>query len=585
MAGRIPQSFINDLLARTDIVDVIDARVPLKKAGRNYQARCPFHEEKTPSFSVSPDKQFYYCFGCQASGTALTFLMEFDRLEFVEAVETLARMAGVEVPREGDRRPAGQDHSGIYAALARAERLYRAELRKSERAVAYLKNRGLTGLVARDFGIGYAPDGWQTVQAAFQNDPGVSEEDLLGAGLLTRNEKGRVYDRFRDRIMFPIRDTRGRVIGFGGRVLGPEDGPKYLNSPETPVFHKGRELYGLFEARSALRRIEQLIVVEGYMDVVALSQAGIANAVASLGTSTTGDHFHKLYRYCEEVVCCFDGDAAGRRAAWKALENALPTLTDGRQLKFMFLPEGEDPDSLVRKEGRAAFLRRVTDGSPAIEYLFTELSEGLDLHQLDDQARLASLVMPYIEKVPDGVLKQLMRHRLSRLTGLGTDAAPAVARPRMRARAPAPDGALSPLTRRLLSCLLRVPESLGGVEPAVRAAVAGYAADDVFAEIVTYVDQNPGVDRSELVGRWAGQPVGSELAALAAVPHTLSEEAVARELAEGLASYVAAKARDDRRRLLRELKEAPSAEKLRTLQSLIKGDTPHSAPGSGSNSR
>ncbi len=584
MAGRIPQSFINDLLARTDIVDVIDARVPLKKAGRDYKARCPFHEEKTPSFHVVPDKQFYHCFGCQASGTALTFLMEYDGLEFVEAVETLARLAGVEVPREADRGgPSGGDQSRLYDVLARAERFYRSRLKTSSAAVAYLKARGLTGVVARDFAIGYAPDGWHTIQEAFSADKEVREADLLAAGLLTRNEKGNVYDRFRDRIMFPIRDTRGRVIGFGGRVMGDADGPKYLNSPETPVFHKGRELYGLFEARNALRRIDQLIVVEGYMDVVALSQAGVANAVASLGTSATAEHFQKLYRYCEEVVCCFDGDAAGRRAAWKALENALPTLTDGRQLKFMFLPEGEDPDSLVRREGKKAFRNRIGQALPAIEYLFSELGSGLDLRQLDGQARLASLVMPHIEKVPQGVLKQLMKNRLTQLTGLSADAAEGKIRTAAKRVQSASVELLTPLTRRLLSGLLRVPEALQTLPAELRVEVVRHADHDIFAEIVKYIDENPDTDRSELVGRWAGQPVGAELARLADAPHSLPESAVAQELRDGLESYVSGKAREARQRALKDLKESPSAEKLRALQSL-RPSSPHSVPEAGSNS-
>lgn len=583
MAGRIPQSFINDLLDRTDIVDVIDARVPLKKAGRSYKACCPFHEEKTPSFNVVPDKQFYHCFGCQVSGTALTFLMEYDRLDFVEAVETLARMAGVEVPREGDRSPPPEDHSRLYEALEKAEKVFRRELRSAEDAVAYLKNRGVTGVVARDFALGFAPDAWHTMEEAFKGDESVRTTDLLAAGLLTRNDKGNVYDRFRDRIMFPIRDVRGRVIGFGGRVMGDADGPKYLNSPETPVFHKGRELYGLFEARNALRRIEQLLVVEGYMDVVALSQAGIANCVASLGTAATTDHFHKLYRYAEEVVCCFDGDAAGRRAAWKALENALGTLTDGRQLKFMFLPDGEDPDSLVRKEGKRAFLERVADAAPAIEYLFSELSTGLDIRQLDGQARLASLVQPYIDKVPDGVLKQLMQNRLNQITGLA-DAPKPVARARMN-RPASQAGGLTPLTRRLLGYLLRVPEALQSVDAQTRAAVGANAESDPFAEVVQYIDNNPGADRSELIGRWAGSPLAAEIGRLAQQPHTLPEEAVARELAEGLNSYVAGKVREARRALLAELKEAPSAEKLKALRSLQVDPTQQGHPeaGKGSN--
>lgn len=587
MAGRIPQNFINDLLARTDIVDLIDTRVTLKKAGRNYQARCPFHDEKTPSFSVSPDKQFYYCFGCQASGTALTFLMEFDRLEFVEAVEALAKLAGVEVPRDADRGPPPEDHSRLYSALEKAEAVFRRHLKTADSAVAYLKGRGLTGMVARDFAIGYAPDAWHTMEEAFRpnsdkessNNSNIGEKDLLAAGLLTKNDKGNVYDRFRDRIMFPIRDVRGRVIGFGGRIMGDADGPKYLNSPETPVFHKGRELYGLYEARNALRRIEQLLVVEGYMDVVALSQAGIANAVASLGTSATPEHFQKLYRYCEEVVCCFDGDAAGRRAAWKALDNALPTLTDGRQLKFMFVPDGEDPDSLVRKEGKSVFLKRVADAAPAIEYLFAELSSGLDVRQLDGQARLASLVMPYIDRVPDGVLKQLMKNRLTQLTGLGDSPVPAV-RVRPKPEAPTEVG-LTPLTRRLLGCLFRVPESLQNVDPQVRASIAAYADSDPFAEVVNYVDQNPGADRSELVGRWAGSELAAEIARVAQTPHTLPEAAIASELADGLANYVEGKAREARRKLLSELREAPSSDKLKALRTLQSASVGRSSAESG----
>lgn len=589
MAGRIPQSFINDLLDRTDIVDVIDARVPLKKAGRSYKACCPFHEEKTPSFNVVPDKQFYHCFGCQVSGTALTFLMEYDRLDFVEAVETLAKMAGVEVPREADRGPPPEDHSRLYDALERAEKIFRRQLRSADAAVDYLKNRGVTGVVARDFALGYAPDAWHTMEEAFRGEKGVRTADLLAAGLLTKNDKGNIYDRFRDRIMFPIRDVRGRVIGFGGRVMGDADGPKYLNSPETPVFHKGRELYGLFEARNALRRIEQLIVVEGYMDVVALSQAGIANCVASLGTAATTEHFQKLYRYSEEVVCCFDGDAAGRRAAWKALENALTTLTDGRQLKFMFLPDGEDPDSLVRKEGKPAFLDRVMDAAPAIEYLFSELSTGLDTRQLDGQAKLASLVLPYIEKVPDGVLKQLMQNRLNQITGLAEPARPAArARPSRAASSGSPAGGLTPLTRRLLGYVLRVPEALARIDAETRQAVCANATSDPFAEVVKYVSDHPGADRSELVGRWAGSPLAAEIGVLAQQPHTLPEEAVARELEEGLRSYVAGKAKEARRALLSELKEAPSAAKLEALRSLQTagsgGGRGHGTGPDGSNS-
>ncbi|MEZ5552653.1 MAG: DNA primase [Pseudomonadales bacterium] len=583
MAGRIPQSFINDLLARIDIVDVIDARVQLKKAGRNYQALCPFHDEKSPSFSVSPEKQFYHCFGCGVSGTALTFLLEHDRLEFVEAVETLAKLVGVEVPREGGRGKPERNNTGLFDVLAKAEQIYRNALKTSPAAIDYLRARGLTGMVARDFGIGFAPEEWQTLTESLAGDTSVTEALLLEAGLLIRHENGRTYDRFRGRVMFPIRDTRGRVIGFGGRVLGTQEGPKYLNSPETPIFHKGRELYGLFEARQALRRIDRLIVVEGYMDVVALAQAGIANGVATLGTAATAEHFHKLYRYASEVVCCFDGDRAGRQAAWRALENALPSLTDGRQLRFMFLPDGEDPDSLVRKEGSAAFNHRVASASPAIEYLFNRLAEGLDLQNLDGQAQLASLAFPLIERVPEGVLKQLMTRRLESLTGFSNPAAgrgtesggagPRTPVPALAARQPGSAGPaeFTPLTRRLLSIALREPGVVASVDRSLLSALAECAGPDVFVDVVNYIDKNPETELSELLGRWAGHPAHGEIAVLAARPLHLDQGALAAEFTEGVARYVEQHARRRRRSLLAQMKDAPSTDKLQEFWALRRG--------------
>ncbi len=581
MAGRIPQSFINDLLDRVDIVELIDSRVTLKKAGKNYQARCPFHDEKTPSFSVSPDKQFYHCFGCGVSGTALTFLMEYDRLEFVEAVETLARQVGVEVPREAQRRPTA-DHSSLFDALAAADRFFRAELKKAATAVDYLKARGLTGVVARDFAIGYAPDEWQALGEHLAGS--FSRDDLLKAGLITRNDTGRSYDRFRGRIMFPIRDTRGRIIGFGGRVLGSDAGPKYLNSPETPVFHKGRELYGLFEARKALRRIDRLLVVEGYMDVVALAQAGVANSVASLGTATTSEHFHKLYRYADEIVCCFDGDRAGRQAAWRALENALGTLTEGRQLKFMFLPDGEDPDSLVRSEGKDAFLARVDAASPAIEYLFARLSEGLDLSQLDGQAKLASLAVPYLERVPKGILRQLMEQRLEQLTGLSSgNAGPA---PRAARRESRPPALLTALERRLLRYLLLAPGLAAELNAETLKAVAGFSEQRVFAEIVSYLADNPDADPGDLLGRWAGHAVQAELLALLEKPVSLDVAAIAPEFCEGVERYVALTRRQERQAMLAELRSAPSKEAFHELMSRRRADAegPEAALPAGNSS-
>jgi DNA primase len=571
--GRIPQSFINDLLVRVDIVDVIDSRLTLRKAGKDYQALCPFHNEKTASFSVVPDKQFYHCFGCGASGTALTFLMEFDRLEFVEAVEALAQIAGVEVPREHSDKPQ-KDHSDLYAVLGQAERFFRRTLKETPVAVDYLKQRGLSGEVARDFCIGYAPEAWDAVRNALEDVP---ETRLLEAGLLTRNDAGRVYDRFRARVMFPIRDTRGRIIGFGGRIISSDDkGPKYLNSPETEVFHKGRELYGLYEARRALKRLDRLIVVEGYMDVVALAQAGIANGVASLGTSATAEHFQKLYRYTEEVVCCFDGDNAGRRAAWRALESALPVLKESRQLKFMFLPEGEDPDTLVRARGKEAFLQLASAAEPAIEYLFSRLAEGLDLRNLDHQARLAGLAMPYIDKVPDGILRQLMSNRLRSLTGVAAGAAsPSGGTTTWRApgrpAGKASTVGVSAMSRRLLSLLLQNPALLLSLPTESRSQLSQQPDNDLFIEVVKYVDENPDVQPSEILGRWSGTAEHGVLLGLLERPMALPEPAMQAELAEGVERYLEALRRADHRQVLAEVRQEPSKEKFAEYWSLKRG--------------
>lgn len=561
MAGRIPQSFINDLLDRVDIVEVIDARVKLKKAGKNYQARCPFHNEKTPSFSVSPDKQFYHCFGCQESGTALTFLLEHDRMDFVEAIETLAAMVGVEVPREHSQRDDKREVS-LYDLLKQASILYQRSLRNSAEAIDYLKNRGLTGLVAKDFGIGYAPNGWDTVLTEFRG----RSAELLEAGLVIKNDKGRTYDRFRDRIMFPIRDTRGRCIGFGGRVLRGDDGPKYLNSPETPVFHKGRELYGLYEARRAVRKLSRFLVVEGYMDVVALAQHGVPYAVASLGTATSEEHFNKLFRYAPEVVCCFDGDSAGRQAAWRALESALPTLEDGRQLKFMFLPDGEDPDTLVRSQGQKAFEERIGHAMTATEYLFQQLEQGLDLKTMEGRARLSNLAEPHIARLPSGVLQSLMRQQLGTLTGLrdaGRLAAgrPAAARRSARqVRPKAGSRAQQGLTMRLVTLFMHAPEVYDTLSAQDRAKIAAFPAEDLLAQIVRYMDQNRNAGIGEILGAWSGEPEQQMLVNVLNQPLELDAQAIAAEFAEGVKRLITFAEREERRRLLKEIQQTPTKE-------------------------
>ena len=418
MAGRIPQDFINDLIDRSDIVEIISSRIQLKKAGREYKACCPFHGEKTPSFTVSPNKGFYHCFGCGAHGTVVGFLMEHDRLEFVEAVEELASLNGVDVPRETSNEPVSPA-APLHELLDRAAQLYRDELRNSKKAVAYLQQRGLDGETAGQFRIGYAPAGWDYLLKRFgSSDAG--KEHLLKTGLILRNEEGRVYDRFRDRIMFPIRDSRGRVVGFGGRVLDQGE-PKYLNSPETPVFHKGRELYGLFEARRANRNLDRLLVVEGYMDVAALAVHGINNAVATLGTATTPDHLQRLFHATDEIVFCFDGDRAGREAAWRALQVTLPELREGRQVRFLFLPDGEDPDSLVSEQGADAFNKQLAQSLPLSDYLLQHLKAATDLDSVDGLARLAELARPLVNQIPAGVYRELLMGRLAAEIGLSTE--------------------------------------------------------------------------------------------------------------------------------------------------------------------
>lgn len=414
MAGRIPQQFIDELMSRVDIVDVIDARVPLRKTGRDYTARCPFHEEKSPSFTVSPTKQFYHCFGCGAHGTALGFLMAYEHMDFIEAVRDLAAKAGMEVPQSVINDAGAPSHDPLYKMLEKAANFYRQQLRNHPAAVEYLKQRGLTGAIASEYTIGYAPPGWDNLAKELGKTP----QDvalLLESGLIVKKDKDGHYDRFRNRIMFPIRDRRGRVIAFGGRVIDKEGTPKYLNSPETPVFHKGRELYGLHEAQKALRHLDKLLVVEGYMDVVALAQHGIRYGVATLGTATSSDHVERLFRISPNVVFCFDGDKAGREAARRALDHVLLVMREGRDVRFLFLPEGEDPDSLVKKEGQEAFEARIAQSIPFSTYFYEVLSRHADISTMEGRARLIELAKPGLSKLPDGVLKHMMMIRLGEL--------------------------------------------------------------------------------------------------------------------------------------------------------------------------
>jgi DNA primase len=554
MAGRIPQSFIDELLARTDIVEVVGSRVQLKKGGREWKAPCPFHNEKTPSFWVSPDKQFYHCFGCGAHGTALGFLMEHDKLPFPEAVEELASRLGLEVPREDDGRGSperpGED---LYSLLTQVTQFYRDALKDSGRARDYVKGRGLNSETCVQFAIGYAPDAWDSVLKRF----GGAEERvrrLLDTGLIIERGGGREaghYDRFRDRLMFPIRDIRGRTVGFGGRIIGDGE-PKYLNSPETPLFHKGRELYGLYEARQALRQVDRLLVVEGYMDVVRLAQAGIHYAVATLGTATTPEHLNRLFRVTNEVVFCFDGDRAGRSAAWRALENALGHARDGRQLKFLFLPEGEDPDSLVGKEGKEAFEARLGTALPLSEFLVGQLVAQVDLGSVDGRARLAELARPMVQRVPEGIYRELLLDRLaeevrmpaSRLFALlGLDGSAPAARRQQPAARPRPGigAGRKPLLTQAIMLVLHHPGAARAVADleALRALPA--RGVDVLVELIEAVAANPKLTTAQLVERWRDRPEGARIAELAAaeslVPDRLAAE---RELHMAIQKLVAA---------------------------------------------
>jgi DNA primase len=522
--GRIPQHFIDELIARADIVEVIGARVPLKKAGREYKACCPFHNEKTPSFWVSPDKQFYHCFGCGKHGTVLGFLMDHDHLAFPEAVEELATRLGLTVPHEGGLEVgARRADEPLYELTASVARFYAENLARSARARDYLAGRGLTPETLERFAVGYASDSWNELLRRFgAHDSGCKL--LAEAGLIVERERGAVrdgerhYDRFRDRIMFPIRDARGRVIAFGGRIIDAGE-PKYLNSPETVLFHKGRELYGLYEVRRARANLTRLIVVEGYMDTVRLHQAGIDYAVATLGTATTAEHLKRLFRLSTAVVFAFDGDRAGRAAAWRALQQALPEAREGREIRFLFLPQGHDPDTLVAAEGREAFEQRVSGAVPLSEYLVRELSEQSELSSADGRARFAASARPLFAKVPAGVYRELLLERLAQVVGLSAarleelwsaaDGAPP-APPGLKRPAPrraAGGGGRGTLVRQAIVRLLHYPAIATEVTPAERAGLA--ASDEagvgLLCELLDNLREQPAQIPAQVIQRWEGR--------------------------------------------------------------------------------
>ncbi|EOW9662566.1 DNA primase [Vibrio parahaemolyticus] len=535
MAGHIPRSFIDDLLARLDIVDIIDARVKLKKKGKNYGACCPFHNEKTPSFSVSQEKQFYHCFGCGAHGNAIDFMMEFERLEFVEAIEELASYLGLDVPREQRSGGSGQFKSGpqasssekrsLYDLMGSIAQFYRNQLKQpsSKVAIEYLKDRGLSGEIVQKFGIGYVADEWDLVRKNFGQNKD-NQDMLVTGGMLIENDKGNRYDRFRGRIMFPIRDRRGRVIGFGGRVLG-EGTPKYLNSPETPIFHKGKELYGLYEVLQAHREPAQILVVEGYMDVVALAQYGVDYSVASLGTSTTGDHIQMLFRQTNTVVCCYDGDRAGKEAAWRALENALQFLKTGNTLKFLFLPDEEDPDSYVRKYGKAAFEQQIEQATPLSSYLFDNL---IELHQInlgnnEGKSALRAYASALIDKIPDPYFQELLEKLLDERTGF--DNRLRQPRKKISETRPQPHKEIkrTPM-REVIALLIQNPSYAQMVPDLSSVRDLSIPGLSLFADVLDKCQAHPHINTGQLLEHWRNSQNEALLSRLASWDIPLDED-------------------------------------------------------------
>ncbi|WP_279486083.1 DNA primase [Aeromonas veronii] len=522
MAGRIPQSFIDDLLVRTDIVELIDSRVRLKKAGKNYQACCPFHNEKSPSFTVSQEKQFYHCFGCGAHGNAIGFVMEYDGLEFPDAIEELASMQGMQVPREqsigGSANSQPAVSKDLFELMNQISRFYESNLKSAPHAVEYLKGRGLTGEVVKRFNIGYAPSDWDQVRRRFGASRDHEQLLISGGMLITRDNGPGSYDRFRDRIMFPIRDKRGRVIGFGGRVLG--DGtPKYLNSPETPIFHKGRELFGLYEVKQAHKDPRRILVVEGYMDVVALGQYDIDYAVAALGTATTSDHIHTLFRTTAEVVCCYDGDNAGREAAWRALDNALPHLQDGRELKFVFLPDGEDPDSLVRKIGKEGFEALLDEAQPFADFMFQRLRRDAILLGEAGKHEIAHEAAELIRRVPEGFTREGLITRLSSMMRWGENKqriAELFARntqPKAEVNKPKAIK-LTPL-RRALALMVQYPAVAAKLPSMPELAGLRVQGIKFLLQLHQQILAQPGITTGILLEHWRGTKEGEILAQLA----------------------------------------------------------------------
>ena len=538
MKGRITRQFIDDLLARADIVELVESRVPLKKAGKNYQACCPFHSEKSPSFTVSQDKQFYHCFGCGEHGNAVSFLMEFDRLDFVDAIEELASHCGMEVIREeNNASPAEQKRQqqlhhqkqNDYELMAQVSRFFQQQLKTSsekETAISYLKGRGLSGEVVKRFGIGYISDAWDGMMKVFSTNFQTSQQ-LVDLGMAIQGDKNKPYDRFRGRVMFPIRDKRGRVIGFGGRVLGDEK-PKYLNSPETRIYHKGQELYGLYEAKQANKSLERLVVVEGYMDVVALAQHGVNYAVASLGTATTPEQLQTLFRTVKNVICCYDGDRAGRDAAWRAMDNALPLIRDGFTLQFVFLPDGEDPDTLIRKQGQQAFEAILDQAMPLSKFLFEHLMGQVDMNSFEGRAALVESFQPYLTKMPASVLKDAIINHIANHFGTGSEQLRVKLEKSSKQETKPLKAKISTKTtpvRLAIALLLEHPNiasSIDNVNVLAPLKIPGIA---LLSQLITLCQKNPTIKTAQILEYFRDSEEGKQLSKLLCWQHHVEADA------------------------------------------------------------
>lgn len=523
MSSRIPQAFIDEVVTRTDIVELIDNHVSLKKKGKEYAACCPFHNEKTASFTVSPEKQFYHCFGCGAHGTALGFLMEYERLDFIEAVEVLAQQHGLKIPQD-ETNFVKNDHQDLYILLEQASTYFQKNLRQQQHAIDYLKNRGVSGEIAAKYDLGYAEDGFEYLLKQFDNL--ATKEQLIEIGLIKKSEKGSLYDRFRNRIVFPIKDRRGRVIGFGGRVLD-DAVPKYLNSPETPVFHKSDALYGLYEARKSKHTTKSLIVVEGYMDVVALAQHGIDNVVATLGTATTSQHIQQLYRCTQEIIFCFDGDRAGREAAWRAAQQTIPLFKDGLEAKFLFLPQGEDPDSLIRTRGKEIFLQYVDEGDSLSTFIFSKLSEDVDTRTPSGKARLAQIAKPLLEKFPGGVFKKLVFEELEKKVGAPIHYDVAATKP---TKSIVPTNNKATPVRLAVAALLHQPSLALDIDSIDHLENCGLSGVPLLTKIIKIWKLEPSLSHAALIERFRDQPEEQQIQKLMSwIPPELAEPKQALE--------------------------------------------------------